>query len=92
MEEKGHRLQGIRLDSGDLAYLSKKSREILDKAGLPYVKIAVSNQLDEYIIKSLKGQEAPIDVFGVGTSLAIGHPMLHWTVYTKCLFQMANRG
>ncbi len=74
MEEKGHRLQGIRLDSGDLAYLSKKSREILDKAGLNYVKIAVSNQLDEYIIKSLKGQEAPIDVFGVGTNLVIGHP------------------
>jgi len=74
MEEKGHKLQGIRLDSGDLAYLSKKSREILDGAGLNYVKIAVSNQLDEYIIKSLKEQEAPIDVFGVGTNLVIGHP------------------
>ncbi len=74
MEEKGHRLRGIRLDSGDLAYLSKRCREILDNAGLDYVKIAVSNQLDEYIIQSLIEQKAPIDVFGVGTSLVTGHP------------------
>ncbi len=74
MEEKGHRLRGIRLDSGDLAFLSRKSREILDEAGLKYVKIAVSNQLDEYIIKSLLEQQAPIDVFGVGTTLVTGHP------------------
>jgi len=74
MEEKGHRLRGIRLDSGDLAYLSKRCREILDNAGLAYVKIAVSNQLDEYIIQSLIEQKAPIDVFGVGTSLVTGYP------------------
>ena len=74
MEEKGYRLSGIRLDSGDLAYLSKRSRKMLDDAGLDYVKIAVSNQLDEYIIKSLLEQQAPIDVFGVGTSLVTGHP------------------
>ncbi|HNR40644.1 MAG TPA: nicotinate phosphoribosyltransferase [Bacteroidales bacterium] len=74
MEEKGHRLRGIRLDSGDLAYLSKKSREMLDKAGFDYVRIAVSNQLDEYIIQSLIAQEAPIDIFGVGTSLVTGYP------------------
>jgi len=74
MEEKGHRLRGIRLDSGDLAYLSKRCREILDNAGLDYVKIAVSNQLDEYIIQSLIEQKAPIDVFGVGTSLVTGYP------------------
>jgi nicotinate phosphoribosyltransferase len=74
MEEKGHRLDGIRLDSGDLAYLSKRSREMLDNSGLQYVKIAVSNQLDEYIIKSLLDQHAPIDVFGVGTSLITGSP------------------
>ena len=74
MEEKGHRLYGIRLDSGDLAYLSKQCREILDKAGLNYVKIAASNQLDEHIIKSLLEQQAPIDVFGVGTSLVTGVP------------------
>ncbi len=74
MEEKGQRLSGIRLDSGDLAYLAKKSREMLDKAGLNYVRIAVSNQLDEYIIKSLLEQHAPIDVFGVGTNLVTGYP------------------
>lgn len=74
MEEKGHRLLGIRLDSGDLAYLSKQCRVILDRAGLNYVKIAASNQLDEHIIKSLLEQQAPIDVFGVGTSLVTGAP------------------
>jgi nicotinate phosphoribosyltransferase len=74
LEEKGHRLKGIRLDSGDLAYLSKRSRTLLDEAGLFYVKIAASNQLDEYVIKSLLEQKAPIDVFGVGTNLITGHP------------------
>jgi nicotinate phosphoribosyltransferase len=74
MEEKGFKLNGIRLDSGDLAYLAKESRRRLNDAGLDYVKIAVSNQLDEYIIKSLLEQQAPIDVFGVGTSLVTGQP------------------
>lgn len=74
MEKKGQRLLAIRLDSGDLAYLSKRSRAMLDEAGLPYVKIAASNQLDEYVIRSLRTQEAPIDVFGVGTSLVTGRP------------------
>jgi nicotinate phosphoribosyltransferase len=74
MEAKGCRLGGIRLDSGDLAYLSKMSRKMLDDAGLEYVKIAVSNQLDEHIIKSLLEQQAPIDAFGVGTNLVTGHP------------------
>jgi nicotinate phosphoribosyltransferase len=74
MEEKGEKLFGIRLDSGDLAYLSKKARAILDAANLSYVKIVVSNQLDEFVIKSLKEQQAPIDVFGVGTNLVTGRP------------------
>ena len=74
MEEKGLRLYGIRLDSGDLAYLAKESRRRLNSEGLNYVKISVSNQLDEYIIKSLLEQQAPIDAFGVGTSLVTGHP------------------
>ncbi len=69
MQQKGHQLFGIRLDSGDLAYLSKKARIMLDKAGLPEVKIVASNQLDEYLIKSLIHQGAKIDVFGVGTNL-----------------------
>lgn len=74
MEEKGQRLYGVRLDSGDLAYLAKETRVRLDNENLNYVKIAVSNQLDEYIIKSLLDQQAPIDAFGVGTSLVTGHP------------------
>lgn len=72
MEKDGHRLTGIRLDSGDLAYMSKNARKMLDREGLDYVKIVVSNQLDEYLIKSLLDQDAPVDSFGVGTSLVTG--------------------
>lgn len=74
MEQEGERLKGIRLDSGDLAYHSKKSRHLLDQAGLDYVKIFASNQLDEFVIRSLLEQKAPIDGFGVGTSLVTGQP------------------
>ena len=74
MEAGGYRLKGIRLDSGDLAYLAKKARQMLDAEGLNYVKITVSNQLDESVIKSLVEQDSPIDSFGVGTNLAIGWP------------------
>ncbi|KTC82991.1 nicotinate phosphoribosyltransferase [Legionella brunensis] len=74
MEAKGYRLKGIRLDSGDLAYLSKAARQMLNDANMHDVQITVSNQLDEYVIKSLNDQGAPIDVFGVGTNLAIGYP------------------
>jgi nicotinate phosphoribosyltransferase len=74
MEQKGEKLAGIRLDSGDLAYLAKESRKMLNIAGLEYVKIAASNQLDEFVIKSLLEQQAPIDVFGVGTNLVTGSP------------------
>ncbi|MCG8373596.1 MAG: nicotinate phosphoribosyltransferase [Balneolales bacterium] len=69
MEAKGQQLKAIRLDSGDLSYLSKKARKLLDAAGLKYVKIAVSNQLDEHLIRSLNEQGAPIDLYGVGTKL-----------------------
>ena len=73
MEKKGQRLKAIRLDSGDLAYLSKKARKMLDKAGLEYVKIVASNQLNEFVIKSLLNeQNAPIDAFGIGTELITG--------------------
>lgn len=74
MKEQSHHLQGIRLDSGDLAYLSTQARKMLDAEGLNDVKITASNQLDEYVIKSLLDQKAPIDVFGVGTSLVTGPP------------------
>lgn len=66
---KGIRNFGIRLDSGDIAYLSKKARKMLDDAGLYECKIVASNSLDEYIIKDLIGQGACIDIFGVGERL-----------------------
>lgn len=69
LKPKGIRPLGIRLDSGDLAYLSKKAREMLDEAGYPDCKICVSNSLDEYLITSLFNQDAKIDSFGVGEKL-----------------------
>ncbi|MFB6467130.1 nicotinate phosphoribosyltransferase [Cytobacillus sp. Hz8] len=60
---------GIRLDSGDLAYLSKKARKMLDEAGFPNAMIVASNDLDEYTIMNLKTQGAKIDMWGIGTKL-----------------------
>ncbi|MBG9456952.1 nicotinate phosphoribosyltransferase [Lysinibacillus sphaericus] len=60
---------GIRLDSGDLSYLSKKAREMLDEAGFTEAKIIASNDLDEYTIINLKSQGAKIDTWGIGTKL-----------------------
>ena len=74
LETKGHRLIGVRLDSGNPLTLSKKARKMFDEAGLPYVSIAVSDQLDEYRIAELLRDDAPIDMFGVGTRLITGHP------------------
>lgn len=70
LEERGHRMVGIRIDSGDLAWLSIRARELLDAAGMEYAKVYASNELDEYLIESLKDQGAAIDVWGVGTRLA----------------------
>ena len=72
LEKKGGRALGVRLDSGDLATISAKVRSMLDDAGLHYMKIIASNDLDENIIKDLKLQGAKIDVWGVGTSLVTG--------------------
>jgi nicotinate phosphoribosyltransferase len=69
MRERGHRLAGIRLDSGDLAWLSIEARKLLDAAGLTDTAILASNDLDEHIIASLKDQKAAIGVWGVGTRL-----------------------
>ncbi len=69
LEPMGKRLRGIRIDSGDLAYLSKKIRRMLDDAGLNDCKIVVSNSLDEFTITSLLSQGAAIDSFGVGERL-----------------------
>lgn len=69
LRERGYEPKGIRLDSGDLAYLSKKARAALDEAGFPQAKICASGDLDEYSIRSLKEQGAKIDIWGVGTKL-----------------------
>ena len=73
LREKGHDLLGIRLDSGDLAYLSIEARKILDENGFPDATIFASNDLDEHLISSLKEQGAQIAVWGVGTRLVTGH-------------------
>jgi nicotinate phosphoribosyltransferase len=69
LREKGHELKGIRLDSGDLAYLSIEARKMLDEADFEKVSIVASNDLDEYLIESLKLQGARIDTWGIGTKL-----------------------
>ena len=65
----GHRPKGVRIDSGDIAYLSKKARKMLDEAGFADVKIVASNSLDEYIIRDLQLQGAKLDSFGIGERL-----------------------
>ena len=72
MEAQGYRLRGVRLDSGDLLKLSQEVRSILDAAGLAYVQIFASGDLDEFEIDRLLAQKAPIDGFGIGTRLATG--------------------
>lgn len=69
LEPMGKKLKGIRLDSGDLAYLSIKARKMLDESGLESCQIVASNSLDEFTIESLLNQGAKIDIFGVGERL-----------------------
>ena len=75
LREKGHKPVGIRLDSGDLAYLSKKARKMLDEAGFEDAIIFVSNDIDEYLISSLNAQGAKIDRYGIGTKLITSEDM-----------------
>ncbi len=69
LRKKGHELRGIRLDSGDLSYLSKQARRMLDEGGFPDVSIVASSDLDEWLVQSLKRQGARVDIWGVGTRL-----------------------
>ncbi|MEG2413930.1 MAG: nicotinate phosphoribosyltransferase [Clostridia bacterium] len=69
LKEKGHSPVGIRLDSGDLAYLSRKAREMLDAAGFADAKIFASGDIDENVLQSLFAQGACIDCWGIGTKL-----------------------
>ncbi|TWT29985.1 nicotinate phosphoribosyltransferase [Blastopirellula retiformator] len=73
LRQRGHKMVGIRLDSGDLAYLSSEARRMLDEAGFPEAAIVGSSDLDEYVIQSLKQQGAKISVWGVGTRLATAY-------------------
>jgi nicotinate phosphoribosyltransferase len=106
LRERGHEMVGIRLDSGDLAWLSVEARKILDEAGFPKAVIVASNDLDEHIIASLKEQGAQINVWGVGTKLitAYDQPALggvyklgairdqdgHWAYKVKLSEQVAK--
>ncbi len=86
LEEKGCRLGGVRLDSGDLAETSKKVRALLDAKGLGYVKIFASGDLDEYKITELITKDAKIDAFGVGTKMGTSadHP------YTDVIYKLSE--
>jgi nicotinate phosphoribosyltransferase len=70
LKERGHDLVGVRIDSGDLAYLSRQVRGAFDDAGLPGVKVVASNELDEYVIESIRSEGGRVDIYGVGTRLA----------------------
>jgi nicotinate phosphoribosyltransferase len=70
LRQRGHELVGIRIDSGDLAYLSREARRLLDEAGFPRVRIVASNELDELVIESIRGEGGRVDIYGVGTRLA----------------------
>ena len=72
MRSAGHELVGIRIDSGDLAYLSREARRLFDAAGFPNARIVASNEIDEYVIESILAEGGKIDIYGVGTKLATG--------------------
>ncbi len=92
LESKGHKLGGVRLDSGDLAKSSQKIRKILDKQGLSYAKIFVSGDLDEYKIASLLEQGAKIDMFGVGTKMGTSSDKPYLDVIYKLCETMNSDG
>ncbi|GAB3273527.1 nicotinate phosphoribosyltransferase [Larkinella harenae] len=73
LKERGYQLSAIRLDSGDLAYLSIEARRLLDEAGFQDTSIVGSNDLDEYLITSLKQQGAKINIWGIGTKLVTAY-------------------
>lgn len=73
MRERGEHLSAIRIDSGDLAWLAKAARRMLDEAGLTDCGIVLSNDLDEYTIRSIQGEGAKINSWGVGTKLATAY-------------------
>ncbi len=92
LENKGFRLSGVRLDSGDLAEVSKRVREILDENGLCYVKIFASGDLDEYKIQDLLRRDAKIDSFGVGTRMSTSEDRPYVDIIYKLCERMDKHG
>ena len=85
LKNQGKHFGAIRLDSGDLSFLSIKAREILHKAGFKHTKIIASNELDEHIITSIKQEGCAIDCWGVGTKLVTGYN----TAAASCVYKLA---
>ena len=92
LEERGFKLGGVRLDSGDLAELSKKVRELLDRNGLKYVKIFASGDLDEYKVEELLIEDAKIDAFGVGTKMGTSEDRPYVDIIYKLCEKMNEKG
>jgi nicotinate phosphoribosyltransferase len=92
LEERGFKLGGVRLDSGDLAELSKKVRELLDRNGLKYVKIFASGDLDEYKVEELLIEDAKIDAFGVGTKMGTSEDRPYVDIIYKLCERMNEKG
>jgi nicotinate phosphoribosyltransferase len=92
LERKGFRLSAVRLDSGDLAEISKKVRALLDKKGLTYVKIFASGDLDEYKIEELLNKRAKIDSFGVGTRMSTSEDRPYVDIIYKLCEKMDKTG
>lgn len=92
LERKGFKLQGVRLDSGDLVELSKKVRRMLNENGLNYVKILASGDLDEYRIDELLSRGAEIDSFGVGTKLGTSADRPYVDIIYKLSEKMDEKG
>ncbi len=88
MEQKGHTLKGIRIDSGDMVIESQKVRRILDEAGLPEVKIFASNGFDEYVLTDLFENGACIDALGVGTRMGVSED----APYLDMVYKMVRVG
>ncbi len=80
LEREGHRLVGIRIDSGDLAVLSRQARRLLDGESLDYVKIVVSSELDEYNVADILDRGGKVDIWGAGTKLVTGSGPHGWAL------------
>jgi nicotinate phosphoribosyltransferase len=80
LREQGHELRGIRIDSGDLAYLSREARAMLDQAGFKDARIVASNELDEQVIESVRSGGGQVDIYGVGTKLATAAGLGGWAL------------